>query len=87
MPELLEKLNKSYFWDVDPGLLDENKFKRIISERVMNFENLREIKLILTYYGKEEVRKTICSLNYIDSKTLIFFPCFSIFQKANRNVT
>jgi hypothetical protein len=30
MPELLEKLNRTYFWDIDPGLLDENKSKRII---------------------------------------------------------
>ncbi|MGC9354261.1 MAG: DUF6922 domain-containing protein [Mariniphaga sp.] len=30
MPELLEKLNKTYFWDIDPDSLDENKSKRII---------------------------------------------------------
>jgi hypothetical protein len=72
MPELLEKLNKTYFWDIDPELLDENRSKRIIIERVMNFGNLREIKLILRHYGKEEVKKTVCNLNYIDPKTLNF---------------
>jgi hypothetical protein len=72
MPELLEKLNKTYFWDINPDLLDEKKSKRIIIERVMNFGNLREIKLILSYYGKEDVTKTICNLNYIDPKTLNF---------------
>jgi hypothetical protein len=72
MPELLEKLNKSYFWDVDPDLLDENKSKRIIIERVMNYGNLREIKLILSHYGREEVKKIVRSLNYIDPKTLNF---------------
>lgn len=72
MPELLEKLNKTYFWDIDPDLLDENKSKRIIIERVMNLGNLREIKLILRHYGKEEVKNTVCNLNYIDPKTLNF---------------
>lgn len=72
MPDLLEKLNKTYFWDIDPDLLDENKSKRIIIERVMNFGNLREIKLIFSHYGKEEVKNTVCNLNYIDPKTLNF---------------
>jgi len=72
MSGLLKKLNKTYFWDIDPGLLDENKSKRIIIERVMNYGNLREIKLILSHYGKEEVKKTVCNLNYIDPKTLNF---------------
>jgi hypothetical protein len=86
MPELLEKLNKAYFWDIDPELLDENKSKRIIIERVMNLGNLREIKLILRHYGKEEVKKTVCSLNYIDPKTLNFLSCFYMFQLTNLNV-
>ncbi|MDD4225850.1 MAG: hypothetical protein WCY58_06605 [Mariniphaga sp.] len=72
MRGLLEKLNKAYFWDVDPLLLDEFNSKRIIIERVMNFGNLLEIKLVLKHYGKEEVTKTVCNLNYIDPKTLNF---------------
>ena len=95
MPGLLEKLNKTYFWDVDPELLDEFKSKRIIIERVMNFGNLREIKLVLRYYGKEEVTKTVCNLNYIDPKTLNFlslllnvpineFKCYMRKQSTNQ---
>jgi len=37
MSTLLEQLNKTYFWDIDPGHLDELKSKKIIIERVMNF--------------------------------------------------
>lgn len=96
MPELLDKLNKTYFWDIDPGLLDENKSKRIIIERVMNLGNLREIKLILKHYGKEEVKKTVCNLNYIDPKTLNFlslllhvpineFKCYTRKQSTNQH--
>jgi hypothetical protein len=95
MPELLEKLNKTYFWDIDPDSLDENKSKRIIIERVMNFGSLREIKLILTHYGKKEVTNTVCNLNYIDPKTLNFlslllnvpiseFKCYTRKQSTNQ---
>lgn len=95
MPELLKKLNKTYFWDIDPDSLDENKSKRIIIERVMNLGNLREIKLILRHYGKEKVKKTVCSLNYIDPKTLNFlslllqvpineFKCYIRKQSTNQ---
>lgn len=95
MLELLEKLNKNYFWDIDPDSLDENKSKRIIIERVMNFGNLREIKLILKHYGKTEVTNTVCNLNYIDPKTLNFlslllnvpiseFKCYTRKQSTNQ---
>jgi hypothetical protein len=67
-----EQLNKTYFWDIIPENLDETQSKRLIIERVMNYGTLGEIRLIIDHYGKEEIRKTICSLNYIDPKTLNF---------------
>lgn len=72
MPGLLKQLDKTYFWDIDPGQLDEFRSRKLIIERVMNFGNLREIKLILEHYGREEVKKTVCDLNYLDPKTLHF---------------
>jgi hypothetical protein len=88
MSELLDNINKVYFWDIDPANLDEVKSKRIIIERVMNFGNLQEIKLVKDYYGVSEITNILCSLNYIDPKTLNFisilfhipktkFKCFS----------
>ena len=72
MSEFLDKINKVYFWDIDPAGLDEFKSKRIIIERVMNFGNLQEIKLIKDFYGANEVTNILCNLNYIDPKTLNF---------------
>ncbi len=72
MAALLEKLNKTYFWDIDPNHLDELKSKKLIIERVINYGNLFEIQSIKEYYGEKEIKRTVCDLNYIDPKTLNF---------------
>ena len=83
MPGLLAKLNKTYFWDVDPDLLDENKSMKIIIERVMNLGNLREIQLVREFYGDQAIKDTIRSFNYIDPKTLNFLSLlFNIPKKS-----
>ena len=95
MPALIEQLNKAYFWDVDITQIDEEKSKRIIIERVINYGNLREIKLIKEFYGIKEIRSTLCKLNYIDPKTLNFisllfqvpktkFKCYTKKQLTNQ---
>ncbi len=68
----LHKLNAAYFWDINISTLDEIESKRLIIERVVSLGNLDEIKLIVNYYGEKELIKTICKLNYLDSKTLNF---------------
>jgi hypothetical protein len=72
MASIVEKLNKAYFWDTNPALLDDEKSKRLIIERVINYGNIEEIKLIKEHYGVEQIKKTLCELNYIDEKTLNF---------------
>lgn len=72
MAALLEQLNKVYFWDTDFNNLDEHHSKRLIIERIMNFGNLHEIKLVKEFYGVDEIKRTLCNLNYIDPKTLNF---------------
>ena len=95
MPALLEQLNKAYFWDVDIAKMDEEKSKRLIIERVINYGNLNEIKLIKEFYGLKEIRSILCKLNYIDPKTLNFvsllfhvpktkFKCYTRKQLINQ---
>jgi len=72
MSEFLQKLNNTYFWDIDPLQLDANKSKRLIIERVMNYGNMDEIRLIKKFYGEKEIADTLSKINYIDPKTLNF---------------
>lgn len=77
------KLRNELFWDIDPEILDEEKNKRLIIERVINLGNSPELQNLVHYYGKKEVINTICNLNYIDSKTLNFFSMFFNVPRTN----
>ena len=83
MDSSLAKLNKAYFWDVDFNKLDKSKSMRLIIERVINLGNLSDLKLIRKIYTEEEIRKTICNLNYLDRKTLHFASLFFNIPKTS----
>jgi hypothetical protein len=95
MSLLIQQLNQAYFWDVDIHQIDEEKSKRLIIERVINYGNLQEIKVLIGFYGKKEIIFTLCNLNYIDPKTLSFvsvlfhvpktkFKCYTRSQLTNQ---
>lgn len=64
-------LKKKYFWDVDISA-GRTVPKRLIVERIFSFGTLAEMNLVIGYFGKEEVEKTLVNLNFLDSKTLNF---------------
>jgi len=72
MQGLLKKLDKTYFWDVNPEKLNVEASKRLIIERVVNFGNLADFRTITEYWGVEEIKRTVVELNYLDPKTLNF---------------
>lgn len=95
MESTLNQLNKAYFWDVDFNRLERNRSMRLIIERVINLGNLGDIRLIKKIYTKEEIAQTICSLTYLDPKTLNFasllfnipktrFKCYTKKQSARK---
>jgi len=73
MPDLISQINPVYFWDVKIDKLDENNAKRLIIERIASLGNMNEIKLMMKHYGHEEIKNILCSLNYLDPKTLNLF--------------
>ena len=44
----------------------------LVIERIFSYGTLSEIKLLLKYYGEEEVKNTLLNLNYLTKKTLNF---------------
>jgi len=80
---ILNKLSPTYFWDVDYSNLDPIKSKRLIIERIINLGTVDEIFVIIKYYGEEEVKEEILSLNYLDPKTLNFFAFYFNIQKTS----
>jgi hypothetical protein len=83
MDKNVVKLNPCYFWDIDFTKIDLDTNKRLIIERVICFGNLSELSFIIDYYGKKEIVNTICSLNYIDNKTLNFYSIYFKIPKIN----
>jgi hypothetical protein len=71
-PNILEKLKPQYFWDVNISKLDQESSRRLIIERIFNLGNLREINLVIEFYGRELVMEVLMNLNYIDPKTFNF---------------
>ncbi|OFX43005.1 MAG: hypothetical protein A2X05_18415 [Bacteroidetes bacterium GWE2_41_25] len=68
--------HKQLFWDVDLTDLDADRSKRLIIERVFALGTLKEVKLVLEYYGTETVTDVLKKLNYIDPKTLNFVSAY-----------
>ena len=69
--DITEILKSRYLWDIDVSSV-KTVSKRLIIERIINFGTLAEMNLLIRYFGKEEVEKTLCNLNYLDPKTLNF---------------
>jgi hypothetical protein len=72
---ITDLLKRNYFWDIDlsSGMTAP---KRLIIERVFNLGTLSDMNLVISYYGREEVIRTLLGLNYIDPKTLNFVSKF-----------
>lgn len=65
-------LKKEYFWDVNTERLDVDFSRRLIIERVFTLGSVKEMRLVIDYYGEEVVKKVLVSLNYIDHRSLNF---------------
>jgi hypothetical protein len=69
---IITRLNKHYFWDIDPSGLDENSSCRLIIERVFTLGEIYEMNQVVDFYGRKKVVDILCHLPYLDSKTLNF---------------
>jgi hypothetical protein len=81
--DLIRSLKPQYFWDVDTSDNCIHISRRLIIERVFTFGNLKEIKHLINYYGKEVIVEELCNLNYLDPKTLNFVS--KLFDKPKKS--
>ena len=80
---IIAQLKSQYFWDVDVNKLDTDADKRLIIERVFNLGDLKEINLIVEYYGRNIVLDVLYNINYFDPKTINFITKFFKVPKKN----
>ena len=68
----ISDFSPALFWDVDKATLDFEKHSVHIIDKVMLRGTWKEFKLIMSYYGRERVAKTVKNLRYLDKRTLQF---------------
>jgi hypothetical protein len=76
-------MKPQYFWDVDFAKLDDAKNQRLIIERVMLYGSLREIVLLIEYYGKPAVIRVCTKTTALDPKSLNFIAKLFKLPKSN----
>jgi hypothetical protein len=76
-------LRDTLFWDVDKALLDAEKSKRLIIERVLTRGNMEEFKQLKEFYTLQELKDTVIRIGSMDAKTLNFISDFLNISKED----
>lgn len=82
LSDISKELENQYFWDVDVSDLEPEASRRLIIERIFTLGNVRDIRAIIAYYGRNGVVEELCKLNYLDPKTLNFVS--KLFNKPKK---
>ncbi len=77
---IIKKLNKQYFWDVDLSGLGAPSAKRIIIERVFTMGDVDDMKMVISFYGKDDVIEVLRAIPYMDIKSFNFI--LKLFNKS-----
>lgn len=79
---IIDLFSPHLFWDVDKSLLDFNRSKAQIIERVVTFGFIADWKLIQEIYSKDEIKDTVCSMRNMDKVTLSFLAHYFKIEKT-----
>lgn len=71
--KVLDKLDKSLFWDVNPEKLDWKKNSQLIIERTLQRGLTHEVETIFYVYNNEEIKEAILKSRTLDKKTANYF--------------
>ena len=74
--DIVSKLSKTLFWDVDIATIDPEKHAPYIIERVLSRGTMNDFKLLIAYYGKKKIKETAKTLRYMDDRVLHFCSAY-----------
>jgi ribosomal protein S8 len=69
---LVENLSNHLFWDTDKSSLLNNSSEIFILERVMEYGNIDDWRVINNFYGKEKLKELVVHLKNISDKSFAF---------------
>lgn len=73
----ISKLSEHLFWDVDKDILDAQKNKRLIIQRVLDYGLMQDWYMIKDHYGVDEIAQTATTLKELDPRSLSFISQIS----------
>ena len=79
--ECIKKLSPVLFWDIDKSQADMDKFPSFFVQRVLEYGNWNDWKLLLCYYGKERIVDICKNLRSLDSRCLSYICAISNTRK------
>lgn len=69
------------FWDIDKKQLDMDACPGQIIQRVLEYGEFKDWRIILSYYGLDKIVSEVKKLRTLDLKALSFLCCISNTQK------
>jgi len=67
---ILPQLSPYLFWDCHQDRVDPDADRKLILERVFSRGTENDERLVYGYYGKEEIKRTVVEIKYLDIKVL-----------------
>lgn len=81
--ENIEKLSPVLFWDIDKEQADLDKYPSFFIQRVLEYGNLNDWKILLNYYGKNRIASICKSLRTLDKRCLSYICTITNTQKED----
>ena len=75
--DCITQLSKGLFWDIDKEQADMNSCPAQIIQRVLEYGNLDDWKLIRSYYGLDKIVELCRTMRSLDPVALSFICCVS----------
>lgn len=87
MPEKINisvfSFSQNLFWDVDTAMLEMNKNKRFIIQRVLEYGVRSDWEIIKNYYGTDVIVREMQQVRTLDNVSLAFISTITDTKKEN----
>lgn len=77
----IDNMSKHLFWDVDVHEVDLQSHALWLIQRVLEYGEIEDWKIILDYYGLDRIVNACKNMRTLDKKALSFICCLSNTQK------
>lgn len=75
--QLIQCFTPNLFWDVDPSEIDLDKYPGHVIQRVLEYGQLSDWRLIKSFYGMDKIVECCQKLRTLDARALSFISCIS----------